>query len=126
MFDPNLTLQEAMENGYTRIYLINASGMTAISLGLHYREVLSKRPAYDYGVSFSTVPMSMIECDIAANPDVAPCTLSLFLQYPTFDRQISKQSVALTPGGLVTEAGAWFALVQLVGWLLSGLAVQPK
>lgn len=35
-----------MENGYTRMYPINANGMTAISLGLHYREVLGKRPAY--------------------------------------------------------------------------------
>jgi len=115
-----------MENGYTRMYPINANGMTAISLGLHYREVLGKRPAYDYGVSFSTVPIPKINCDMASDPDAAPCTLSLFLQYPTFDRQVSKQSVASTAGGLVTEAGAWFALFQLVGWLLSGLASQPK
>ncbi|KAK0619514.1 hypothetical protein B0T14DRAFT_209641 [Immersiella caudata] len=126
VYDPALTLGEAMESGYTRMYLLNANGMTAISLTLHYREVLGKSPAYDYGVSFSTVPASKVGCDLASDPKAEPCILNLFLQYPTFDRQVSRQSVALTAGGLVTEAGAWFALFQLVGWLFSGLAIQPK
>ncbi|KAK4450333.1 hypothetical protein QBC34DRAFT_461816, partial [Podospora aff. communis PSN243] len=123
LHDPSLNFSEAMESGYTRMHLLNANGMTAISLTLHYRQVVGKPPAYDYGVSFSTVPIpSAVACDLALNRSAEPCMLSLFLQYPTFDRQVSRQSVALTVGGLAMEAGAWFALFQLVGWLLSGLA----
>lgn len=98
MYDPTLTLREALESGCTRMHLINANGMTAISLGLHYREAEGKTPAYDYGLSVSTIPAAEVACDVARDPAAKPCTLSLFLQFASFDRQVSRQSAALGLG----------------------------
>ncbi|KAK0735324.1 hypothetical protein B0T21DRAFT_411962 [Apiosordaria backusii] len=123
VYDPTLTVQEALENGYTRMVLINANGMTALNLGLNYREALGKAPAYDYQLSISTIPSMDLQCD-TSDPKGAsgPCFLSLFVQFPSFERQVSRQDVAMKWQDVVADAGSWFALFQLLGWISSGLA----
>ena len=50
IFDPRLTLADALTMGYTRLNLISANGEHAINLGLIYRQALKYLPAYDYGM----------------------------------------------------------------------------
>ncbi|KAK4148706.1 hypothetical protein C8A00DRAFT_47516 [Chaetomidium leptoderma] len=126
VYDPTLTLQEALENGYTRMNLINANGVAAINLGLNYREALGKAPTYDYQLSISAIPSTDLQCDVSSeDKNTGYCFLSLFLQFPTFDRLVSRQGTAMSPVELISAAGSWFALFQLLGWLLSGLAFDP-
>ncbi|XXG96343.1 hypothetical protein Hte_002625 [Hypoxylon texense] len=98
VYDPTLTLTEALENDYTRLTLVNANGMVAINLGLNYRQMRGKPPAYDYDLSFSTVPSMDRLCDRGSDTDPAtePCFISLWLQFPTFERQVSTQSYAMS------------------------------
>ncbi|KAK4198896.1 hypothetical protein QBC40DRAFT_340947 [Triangularia verruculosa] len=123
VYDPTLTVQQALESGYTRMVLINANGMAALNLGLNYREALGKAPAYDYQLSISTVPSMDLQCD-TSDPKGAsgPCFLSLFVQFPSFERQVSQQDVAMKWQDVAADAGSWFALFQLLGWISSGLA----
>ncbi|KAK4174862.1 hypothetical protein QBC36DRAFT_356192 [Triangularia setosa] len=123
VYDPTLTVREALENGYTRMVLINANGMAAINLGLNYREALGHAPAYDYQLSISTIPSIDLQCD-TSDPRGAsgPCFLSLFVQFPSFERQVSQQDVAMKWQDVAADAGSWFALFQLLGWISSGLA----
>lgn len=98
IYDPTLNLQEALENGYTRMILVNANGMTAINLGLNYRQVFNASPAYDYDLSISTIPAMTLVCDLGSTtqPASGPCHISLFLQIPSFTRQMSLMSYAMS------------------------------
>jgi hypothetical protein len=112
-----LTVEEALANGYTRMVLINANGMTAINLGLERREALGHSPAYDYQLTISTIPSATLDCDTTAS-----CFLTLVFQFPSFERQVLSQDIKLKWTDVAALAGSWFALFQLAGWILSGAA----
>ncbi|KAK0622619.1 hypothetical protein B0T14DRAFT_150695 [Immersiella caudata] len=115
--DPTLTVEESLQNGYTRMVLINANGVVAINLGLERREALGHAPAYDYQLTISTIPSTTLECETTAT-----CFLTLVFQFPSFERQVLRQDVKLKLPEVASLAGAWFALFQLAGWILSGAA----
>ncbi|PKS08635.1 hypothetical protein jhhlp_005022 [Lomentospora prolificans] len=122
IYDPTLTLTQALEDNYTRIILVNANGMTAINLGLNYRQTIGKAPAYDYGLVISTIPATDLPCDTSFGDATQKCFLSFFIQFPTFDRQVSIPEKAMSWEDAVAVAGSFFSLFQLVGWVCSGLA----
>ncbi|KAI1410001.1 hypothetical protein F5Y13DRAFT_202628 [Hypoxylon sp. FL1857] len=126
VYDPTLTLEEALENDYTRPILVNANGMIAVNLGLNYRQVRGKPPAYDYDLSLSTVPSLDMRCDNGSDTraSTGPCFISLWLQFPTFERQVSTQSYAMSWSDVVASAGSWLSLFQIISWIISGLALQ--
>lgn len=76
--------------------LVNANGVTAINLGLHRRQAPNTSPAYDYQLFISTIPAADVNCDFSSTGSTAPCHISLFLQFPSFDRQNSWLGVAMT------------------------------
>jgi len=92
IWDPTLTLQEALEKGYTRLVLINANGMSSIILGLRSRQAIGQAPAYDYQLSISTTPAQDLVCDVSGTirSPSGPCHITLLLQFPTFERQVSR------------------------------------
>ncbi|KAI1135791.1 hypothetical protein F5Y05DRAFT_421172 [Hypoxylon sp. FL0543] len=126
VYDPTLTFEQALENDYTRLILVNANGMIAVNLGLNYRQVRGKRPAYDYDLSLSTVPALDMRCDIGSDTraPTGPCFISLWLQFPTFERQVSTQSYATSWSDVVGSAGSWLSLFQIISWIVSGLALH--
>ncbi|KAI0901157.1 hypothetical protein F4806DRAFT_183142 [Annulohypoxylon nitens] len=127
VYDPTLSLRQALENDYTRPILVNANGMVAVNLGLNYRQTRGKAPAYDYDVSLSTIPAVDMLCDRGSDttPSTGPCFLSLWLQFPTFERQVSTQGYAMEWPDVVASAGSWLSLFQIISWILSGLALNP-
>ncbi|KAI0830953.1 hypothetical protein F5Y06DRAFT_290631 [Hypoxylon sp. FL0890] len=126
VYDPTLTLEQALENDYTRPILVNANGMIEVNLGLNYRQVRGKPPAYDYDLSMSTIPSLDMRCDIGSDTraPTGPCFISLWLQFPTFERQVSTQSYAMSWSDVVASAGSWLSLFQIVSWIVSGLALH--
>ncbi|KAM7222720.1 hypothetical protein V8F06_001907 [Rhypophila decipiens] len=129
VYDPTLTLQQALENGFTRLNLVNANGVAAINLGLSYRDYqyIGKPPAYDYTLSISGIPGTDLRCDVSSpEKNIQHCFLSLFMQFPTFDRLVFTQKVAMSYEELLSVAGSWFAVSQLLGWIFSGLALHAS
>ncbi|KAH9996985.1 hypothetical protein F4779DRAFT_606637 [Xylariaceae sp. FL0662B] len=124
--DPTLTVKEALENDSTRPMIINANGMIAINLGLNYRQIRGKSPAYDYDISISSIPTMDMTCDNGSDtkPSYQPCFVSLWLQFPTFERQVSTQGFSMGWVDVVASAGSWFSLFQIISWIVSGLAMQ--
>ncbi|KAI1760625.1 hypothetical protein GGR53DRAFT_525937 [Hypoxylon sp. FL1150] len=112
VYDPTLTFAEALENDYTRLTLVNANGEVTVNMVLNYRQVRGKRPAYDYNLVVSTVPAMDRHCDIGSETDPAymQCFISLWLQFPTFERQVSTQSYAISWADVVASAGSWMSL----------------
>ncbi|OBT77156.1 hypothetical protein VF21_05058 [Pseudogymnoascus sp. 05NY08] len=95
IYDPTLNLTSALENGYTRMVLINANGMTAINLGINRRQAPNTSPAYDYQLFVSIIPAVSVDCGVTSTGNTAPCHISLFLQFPSFDRQNSQLGVEM-------------------------------
>lgn len=91
IYDPTLTLRQALENDYTRLMLINANSITAVNLALNFRQDIGMTPAYDYGLTISSIPFEGLVCDLGSTTETptGPCHLSLFLQIPSFTRQMS-------------------------------------
>ena len=48
IYDPSLSMVDALARGYTRMVLINANGDSSINLGLQYRQEIGYIAAYDY------------------------------------------------------------------------------
>lgn len=92
-FDPSLTIDEALELDLTRMQLVSANGMSSINLSLHLREVDGRSPAYDYELSISSTPSIDFNCDTTNGIDDIDgyCWMSLFLQFPTFDRRVFRR-----------------------------------
>lgn len=98
IYDQSLTVEEALRYGYTRMHLIDANGAVGINLGLKYKIPLDKPAAYDYSLSLSVIPSTEIECDVSSKEsNRGNCFLSLFLQFPTFDRLSFTHTVAMDP-----------------------------
>ena len=51
VYDPVLSLQEALEGGYSQPNLVNANGISSINLNLDLRQSLDLRSTYFYGSS---------------------------------------------------------------------------
>lgn len=51
VYDPSLSLIDALQRGYSRMVLISANGDSSINLGLQYRQETGYDPAYDYSMS---------------------------------------------------------------------------
>lgn len=63
VYDPSLSIEEALEAGYTRLLLVNANGVAAINLGLRRRPGYDG-PVYDYDLSVSSVPATDLPCNL--------------------------------------------------------------
>lgn len=84
-------MQEAFDQGYTRMQLVNANGMLSVNVGLVYRQAVGAAPAYDYDLNISPVAAQDLICDVSGvsgNPS-GPCHVTLWIQIPTFERQLS-------------------------------------
>lgn len=78
--------------------LVNANGMVQVNLGLASRQVIGRSPALDYQLTISSIPAMTLPCDLS-DPEEAPsgpCFISLYIQFPTFDRQASTLQEALS------------------------------
>ena len=83
VFDPTLTLTEALEKGYTGLRLVNANGNMALSLALVMRQAKAEAaPAYDYDVSMSEVPGA----DVPEAGEVR--WLTVWVEFPGFQRRV--------------------------------------
>ena len=58
VYDPSLTLTDALQRGYSRMVLISANGDSSINLGLQYRQEMGYDPAYDYSMSLHPSPIT--------------------------------------------------------------------
>jgi hypothetical protein len=77
--------------------LVNANGMVAINLGLESRQEIGLRPRFDYKLTFSTTPAMDINCnqEDIENLDATACFISIFLQFPSFDKRESIEVYAM-------------------------------
>ena len=96
-------MQDAFQQGYTRMQLIDANAIISINVGLLFRQAVDADPAYDYSLNISPVSAASLTCDLNKSNGNAiwACHVSLFLQFPTFERQLSLLTPLMT--GIVSD-----------------------
>ncbi|CAJ2506212.1 Uu.00g003420.m01.CDS01 [Anthostomella pinea] len=62
-------------------------------------------------------------CDIG-NDYVTWCYTTVLLQMADMTRKVMTRQKAASPGEIFAEAGGYFAIVQFVCWIASGMAFQ--
>ncbi|KAK2051312.1 hypothetical protein LY76DRAFT_528814 [Colletotrichum caudatum] len=128
IWDPHLTLAEALERGLTRLVLINANALTSLNLYVESRQTSpGSSLALDYARSdISSIPSRSLLCDTGNNKEQYRdlCEVTLHLQYVTFDLVVSSYRRVMEWPDMVAVAGSWISLFQILAWILSGLAMR--
>lgn len=119
VFDSSHSLADALASGYAPLNLINANGVTSINLHLNTLQSKRPRPMYFYRPIISTSPNVEIVCDVSGNYSY-PCYTSLLLQFVSHDRSDYNERQAMSWTDAAASAGAYFAFVQFLSWIVSG------
>ena len=136
VYDPVIPAQEAYETGTAGLTLMNANGFTTITLTPNYMRRRDSTPHYEYDAQVNTSPMLDVVCDVAtrnmslANETVktpesnayAPCYAPIAFRFGNLERQTATERPAMQWGDIIMSVGSYFALVQFVCWVFSGLA----
>ena len=132
VYDPTISAQEAYESGTAGLTLINANGFTIVTLTPSYMKTRDIAPHYEFNAQVSTTPRLNIVCDAAmrdtalANATTddayAPCEAWIALRFARMERQTTVERPAMDWADVIMSAGAYFAFVQLLCWVISGLA----
>ena len=143
VYDPVIPAQEAYETGTAGLTLMNANGFTTITLTPNYMLRRDSTPHYEYDAQVNTSPMLDVVCDVATrnmsssastnNKTVdktqsnesnayAPCNAPIAFRFANLERQTATERPAMQWGDIVMSVGSYFALVQFVCCVFSGLA----
>ena len=136
VYDPVIPAQEAYETGTAGLTLLNANGYTTITLTPNYMRRRDSAPHYEYNAQVNTSPMLDVVCDVAtrnmslANDTVktseanayAPCHAPIAFRFANLQRQTATERPAMQWGDIIMSVGSYFALVQFVCWVSSGVA----
>ena len=136
VYDPVIPAQEAYETGTAGLTKMNANGFTTITLTPNYMRRRNSTPHYEFDAQVNTSPMLDVVCDVAtrnmslANEMVKSpesnaysfCYAFITFRYANLQRQTATERPAMQCGDIVMSVGSYFALVQFVCWVFSGLA----
>jgi hypothetical protein len=68
----------------------DAVAMCSINIGLNFKESPSKKSACDYTLStIATIPTTDMTCDVSSDENYGPSHITLLIQYPTFEREVT-------------------------------------
>lgn len=80
VWDPNLSLEQSLEYGYTRLQLMDALAMSSISISLRY-QTAPGRSDYPYGFpTIATVAQTVMTCDVSSSSYYGPCHITILVQ----------------------------------------------
>ncbi|CAO2653808.1 Nn.00g032190.m01.CDS01 [Neocucurbitaria sp. VM-36] len=121
IYDPSYDIVQMMKDGQLYTAQIDANSHTVVNIGLKYYTYLNKTSSYKYDVTISTRQNLDFVCDISKD-DWWPCHLTVEVQIPSFLRTIIHEERRQDWSRVVADAGAYFALVQFLSWIASGMA----
>ncbi|KAH8732637.1 hypothetical protein GQ44DRAFT_667862 [Phaeosphaeriaceae sp. PMI808] len=125
IYDPSYDLIEMMVEGQLYTVQIDANSHTVVDIGLVYYTYLNKASNYKYltcsEVTVSTRQNLDLVCDVS-KPDWYLCHLTVELEIPSFLRRVVREEKRQDWSRVVADAGAYFALVQFLSWIASGMA----
>lgn len=123
IYDPALDLITAYENNLYSMRQINAHGMTEATLELNYLEGQGQFQHYSYNMGTSETPDINMICDSSLKSGNW-CYATVNIRFSSMIRTRYAQEQATSPGDVFQSVGSYFALVQFVSWVVSGMALS--
>ncbi|KAF2102122.1 hypothetical protein NA57DRAFT_73559 [Rhizodiscina lignyota] len=122
VYDPKFSFDEAYYEGYGLVNMFNANGPMNIDIDLTWYQQRNGSGYYFYDVLLSAVSNLNLLCDVTNTTGeyVGLCHTSLIIQVPRSERTVQIQKMSMEWPDVIAEAGSYFALVQLLGWVFSG------
>lgn len=122
VYDPTTDPFVAWETGTSPMTLMNAHGVTTLSITINHINPSKADSFYKYDVIIDTSPAMNLPCDVSANPeDYYDCYGTILVRFPQLKRTVVRTKRDMVWSDVVASAGSYFALSQLVSWLVSGL-----
>jgi hypothetical protein len=130
VYDPAIPAQEAYTTGTAGLSILNGNGFTTVTLNPTYVQRKDSPPHYEYNSQFYTSPFLNIVCDVGTRSTTstddenayADCTAYIVFRFATLERAILTEKPVMSWMDVVMNVGSYFALVQFVCWVISGLA----
>ena len=134
MYTTRSFAQDAYRLRISSLLHINANGFTEIKLSSTYVQPQEALAHYQYDAVANTSPSLDIACDVASpqkapsNPtalntnSVAACRAYITFRFSSLARTTITERPTMDWADVVTSAGAYFALIQFICWVVSGIA----
>jgi hypothetical protein len=123
VYDPIQDPYIAYQTGDALMTLMDANGVTTLTLSSDYVDFGNGTAYYRYDVGVSTSPFMNLICDVAGNTsDYRDCHATVLVRVPRLERTVVHDRRVMLWTDVVASAGAYFALVQLISWIISGLS----
>ncbi|KAK3645673.1 hypothetical protein LTR22_014636 [Elasticomyces elasticus] len=121
IFDQSLELKDAIQDNYAELIDIDALGTSAINLAVVHRKQWGKPPVFSYIPTVNSIPAMNLACDTASGSVFYEmCTSFLYIRIPNTDVTVKNDVQSLTWTDLLQAYGAYFSVIQLLAWILSG------
>lgn len=122
VYDPVIAPQQAYLTGTAGLSLINANGVTTVTLTPTYVQRRDSPPHYEYEAIISTSSFLNIICDVATRNALADatsnayadCTAFILFRFANLDRTTFRERPVMEWADVVASIGSYFALVQFV------------
>lgn len=122
VYDPATDPFVAWKSGISPMTLMNAHGVTTLSVTINYIKPSNGDSFYKYDINVYTSPAMNLSCDVSGDlADYHDCPGTILVRFPQFNRTVVRTRRNMVWSDVVASAGSYFALSQLVSWLVSGL-----
>ncbi|KAK4555405.1 hypothetical protein LTR86_007702 [Recurvomyces mirabilis] len=121
-FDPVMPTMEAFTSGRAQITHIPVLASTNVVIQPQYRMGWGGKPYYYYDMGITSIPSLNDICDVG-DDYVTWCYTTVVLQFVDMTRTVMTRQRAASPSDIFAQVGGYFALVQFLCWIISGMAL---
>lgn len=141
LYDPDLSLPYAMSNDLASIIGLTAHGNSQAMIDVQhivresrkFSDLRASNPTgtsgsppssyYCYKTTTSSNPDLNLSCDAGLDPEAA-CYMTVTVRFSSMVRTTFTVGNRMTPVDVYQAIGAFFALIQLLSWIVSGMALS--
>ena len=120
--DPSINPVDAVDKGMSSLAPFNANGVTNIMLSLNHYDVVELPSHFAYNPVIYTSPYLNLPCDVGKDPNASPCQTLIRIRFAGMQLTSYVESVNMRWTDVAGSAASYFALVQFLSWVFSGLA----
>lgn len=141
VFDSRLPMMDAFMGGLAAVTHIPVLAATKVVISPQYRIGWNRDPYYYYGMEATSIPSLNDICDVSREY-ITWCYTTTVIQFADLTRTVERRHLASSPGvsillnaqnlsdvlislqDIFAQVGGYFAFVQFLCWMVSGMALR--
>lgn len=127
--DRSVDGQTAYQSGTGEYTLVNVAALTLVTMSPTFFVDRTGVGRYQYHPTLASQAQLDMQCDISgmhnANTSTyKECKTHLLFRIQTFEASIITEVRSMDGADVAEAVGAWFALIQVIVWIISGMAIM--